>query len=103
MHTDAPHADSNEPTKYSNEPTTDSEQHPSHAGRSEARRRALAFALVFAAALCVRLVCWQDARPLAGAVQSAVTENYRQQARLLVENGLAFFFTTRSKGKGPDL
>jgi 4-amino-4-deoxy-L-arabinose transferase-like glycosyltransferase len=78
-------------------------QDSSQTRRSEARRRALAFALVFAAALGVRLLCWRDARGLAGAVQTAVAENYKHQARLLAENGAASFFVRGSPTNDPDL
>jgi hypothetical protein len=67
------------------------------------RRKALAFALVFAAAFSVRLLCWRDARGQAGAVQTAVTENYKRQARLILENGPASFFTRGSETNDPDL
>jgi 4-amino-4-deoxy-L-arabinose transferase-like glycosyltransferase len=71
--------------------------------RDGTRRKALAFALVFASALCVRLVCWQDARGLVGAVQTAVTENYKHQTRLFVENGALSFFVQGSATNDPDL
>ena len=91
-------------------PRTPPDAHTAHAvqdstqtRRPEARRRALAFALVFAAALGVRLLCWRDARGLVGAVQSAVAENYKHQARLLAENGAASFFVPGSPTNDPDL
>jgi 4-amino-4-deoxy-L-arabinose transferase-like glycosyltransferase len=71
--------------------------------RADVRRKALAFALVFASALSVRLVCWRDARALAGAVQTSVTENYKHQARLFLENGARSFFDPRSETNDPDL
>src|SRR5215207_2698944 len=71
--------------------------------RASARRKALAFALVIAAALCVRLLCRYDARDEARAVQSAVTENYKQQARLIGEHGTLSFFTHGSPTNDPDL
>ncbi|HVF43587.1 MAG TPA: glycosyltransferase family 39 protein [Pyrinomonadaceae bacterium] len=76
---------------------------PSQPRRPETRRKLLAFALVFAAAFCVRLLCWQDARAEARAVQWAVTENYKQQARLFDENGAPSFFTPGSPTNDPDL
>jgi hypothetical protein len=76
---------------------------PSQARRPETRRKLLAFALVFAAAFCVRLLCWQDARAEARAVQSAVTDNYKQQARLIRGNGALSFFTPGSPTNDPDL
>ena len=67
------------------------------------RRKLFAVALVFAAALGARLLCLLDARVEARAVQSAVTENYKQQARLISENGAASFFDPTSKTNDPDL
>lgn len=71
--------------------------------RVSLRRKALAFALVFAAAFCVRLLCRYDARTEARAVQSAVTENYKQQARLIGENGALSLFAHGSPTNDPDL
>jgi 4-amino-4-deoxy-L-arabinose transferase-like glycosyltransferase len=73
------------------------------AGPKSARRKAVAFALVFAAALGVRLLCWNDARVEAPSVQSAVAENYKNLARLLRENGAASFFDPNSTTSDPDL
>jgi 4-amino-4-deoxy-L-arabinose transferase-like glycosyltransferase len=84
-------------------PATAAGQHASQPRRSETRRRALAFALVFAAALGIRLLCWSYVRGEVGAVQTAVTENYKQQARLLVENGIASFFDPGSATNDPEL
>src|ERR671915_2112707 len=85
-------------------------QHPpapeKHAGESlrrDARRRALAFGLVFAAAFGVRLLCWRDVRFEAHKVQTAVTENYKHMARLLAENGAASFYDPASPTSEPDL
>src|SRR4051794_31255658 len=75
----------------------------SQARRAEIRRRLFAVVLVFAAALCVRLLCWRDARAQAFAVQSAVTENYKHQSRLLIEHGAASFFERGSPTNDPDL
>jgi 4-amino-4-deoxy-L-arabinose transferase-like glycosyltransferase len=69
----------------------------------EKRRRAVAFVFVFAAAFGVRLLCWNDARFEAGAVQTAVTQNYKQLAHLLRENGAASFFDPASTTSDPDL
>jgi 4-amino-4-deoxy-L-arabinose transferase-like glycosyltransferase len=71
--------------------------------RAGARRRAVAFALVFAAAFGVRLLCWRDARFEAYEVQSAVSQNYRHFARLLVQNGAASFYDPSSTTSEPDL
>jgi 4-amino-4-deoxy-L-arabinose transferase-like glycosyltransferase len=67
------------------------------------RRRAAAFALVFAAAFGVRLLCWADVRFEAYKVQTAVTQNYRHLARLLGENGAASFYDPASATSEPDL
>jgi hypothetical protein len=67
------------------------------------KRKAVAFALVFAAALGVRLLCWNDARVEAPSVQSAVAQNYKNLARLLRENGAASFFDPNSATSDPDL
>ncbi|HZT60666.1 MAG TPA: glycosyltransferase family 39 protein [Pyrinomonadaceae bacterium] len=73
------------------------------AGPKSARRKAVAFALVFAAALGVRLLCWNDARVEAPSVQSAVAQNYKSLARYLRENGAASFFDPGSTTCDPDL
>jgi 4-amino-4-deoxy-L-arabinose transferase-like glycosyltransferase len=84
-------------------PTDGARRDASRARRPETRRKFLAFALVFAATFCVRLLCWHDARAEARAVQSAVTENYKQQARLINGNGALSFFTPGSPTNDPDL
>lgn len=91
------------PRERPTEAPTDGAHVPSQARRFETRRKLLAFALVFAAAFCVRLLCREDARTEARAVQSAVTENYKQQARLVNENGALSFFTPGSPTNDPDL
>ena len=91
------------PTASHERPASAAVEDASQARRSETRRRALAFALVFAAALGVRLLCLSDVRGEVGAVQTAVTENYKQQARLLVENGIASFFRPGSATNDPEL
>ncbi len=79
------------------------ERHAHGNFRAGARRRAVAFALVFAAAFGVRLLCWRDARFEAYKVQSAVSQNYRHFARLLGENGAASFYDPSSTTSEPDL
>ena len=79
------------------------EQHARESLRRDARRRAVAFGLLFLAAFGVRLVCWPDARFEAHKVQTAVTENYRQMARLLAENGASSFYDPASPTSEPDL
>src|ERR1044071_8274259 len=79
------------------------EEHARENRRRDRRRRALTFALVFAAAFGVRLLCWRDVRFEAYKVQTAVTENYRQMARLLLENGASSFYDPGSPTSEPDL
>lgn len=79
------------------------ERHARESLRRDARRRALAFGLVFLAAFGVRLLCWRDARFEAHKVQTAVTENYKHMARLLGENGAASFYDPSSPTSEPDL
>src|SRR5215218_7966787 len=78
-------------------------EHAHDRRRGEARRRAVAFGLVFAAAFGVRLLCWRDVRFEAYKVQTAVVENYRHMARLLGENGAASFYDPASPTSEPDL
>jgi 4-amino-4-deoxy-L-arabinose transferase-like glycosyltransferase len=95
--------DSSAPPTASDDAPADGAHDASQTRRAETRRKLLALALVFAAALCVRLLCLRDARAEASVVQSAVTENYRHQARLLTENGAASFFDPGSATNDPDL
>ncbi len=71
--------------------------------RRDARRRAVAFGLIFLAAFGVRLLCWRDVRFEAYKVQTSVTENYKQMARLLAENGASSFYDADSTTSEPDL
>ena len=79
------------------------EQHARESLRHDARRRAVAFGLVFVAAFGVRLLCWRDVRFEAYKVQTAVTENYKHMARLLMENGASSFYDAGSVTSEPDL
>ncbi len=79
------------------------ETHGRESPRRDLRRRALAFALVFAAAFGVRLLCWRDVRFEAYKVQTSVIENYKHMARLLGENGVASFYDAGSTTSEPDL
>lgn len=75
-----------------------------HDGRQrDARRRAVAFGLVFLTAFGVRLLCWPDVRFEAYKVQTSVTENYKHMARLLAENGVSSFYDADSTTSEPDL
>jgi 4-amino-4-deoxy-L-arabinose transferase-like glycosyltransferase len=90
------------PTAHGEAPTDGAHDAP-RTRLASSRRKLLALALVFAAALGIRLLCLRDARSEASAVQSAVTENYRHQARLLIQNGAASFFDPGSATNDPDL
>src|SRR5215212_6122478 len=79
------------------------ENHDYDSRRQDARRRAVAFGLVFLAAFGVRLLCWRDVRFEAHKVQTAVTQNYKHMARLLAENGAASFYDPASPTAEPDL
>jgi hypothetical protein len=59
-------------------------------------------ALIFLAALGVRVLAWQDARVEAAKVQWGVTADYRRVARLLAEGGAASFFSASSPLARPD-
>jgi 4-amino-4-deoxy-L-arabinose transferase-like glycosyltransferase len=83
--------------------STDAQPRLSQNHTKEARRRAVAFGLIFAAALGVRLLCWNDVRGEVWKVQTSVTDNYKHLARLLRENGAASFFDPASKTSEPDL
>ena len=78
-------------------------RHSQQGAKSGRRRKALAFGLVFAAALGVRLLCWKDVRFEAYKVQTAVAQNYKHMARLLGENGAASFYDPDSPTSEPDL
>jgi 4-amino-4-deoxy-L-arabinose transferase-like glycosyltransferase len=91
------------PTASNDAPTDGAPRDAPRTRRPPTRRKLLVLALVFAAAFGIRLLCLRDARSQASAVQSAVTENYRHQARLLVQNGAPSFFDPRSATNDPDL
>lgn len=59
--------------------------------------------LLFLAGFGVRLLAWCDARYEVGAVQTAVTENYKRLGRLLARDGLLSFFNSSSAASDPDL
>jgi 4-amino-4-deoxy-L-arabinose transferase-like glycosyltransferase len=83
--------------------TPAAEKHAREGLRRDLRRRVYAFALVFAAAFGVRLLCWRDVRFEAYRVQTSVAENYKHLARLLGENGAASFYDPGSPTSEPDL
>jgi 4-amino-4-deoxy-L-arabinose transferase-like glycosyltransferase len=96
MEADAPRVDAHEERRGAG-------QRDSQARTRFPGRRAAAFALVFAAAFCVRLLCWHNAGGEVGAVQTSVTENYKHLARLIREYGPASFFVHGSETNDPDL
>ncbi|HEX8161961.1 MAG TPA: glycosyltransferase family 39 protein [Pyrinomonadaceae bacterium] len=66
-------------------------------------RKPAAFALaVFAAALCVRLLTWQETRLEVGKVQTVVTAGYRRDAGFLTQGGLRSLFSRTSPLANPD-
>jgi 4-amino-4-deoxy-L-arabinose transferase-like glycosyltransferase len=79
------------------------EKHAHESLRQDARRRAVAFGLVFVVAFGVRLLCWRDVRFEAYKVQTSVTENYKHMAHLLGENGVSSFYDPASTTSEPDL
>jgi 4-amino-4-deoxy-L-arabinose transferase-like glycosyltransferase len=67
------------------------------------RRRLAILALIFFAALGVRLLNWHAHRSEVAAVQSSVVLNYKHQARLIKTNGLASLYDASSSTSEPDL
>ena len=67
------------------------------------RRKLLILALIFLTTLGVRLLNWHDSRNQVSAVQTSVTLNYKHQARLIRENGLASLYDASSSTSNPDL
>jgi 4-amino-4-deoxy-L-arabinose transferase-like glycosyltransferase len=71
--------------------------------RVRINRKPIAFALaVFAVAVCVRLLTWQETRLEVGKVQTVVTAGYRRDARLLLDGGWRAFFSRTSTLANPD-
>lgn len=67
------------------------------------RRLILLSALIFFAALSVRLLTWQNARIIdAAKVQSTVTSDYKRVAQLLAAGGISGFFSSSSPLSNPD-
>ena len=67
------------------------------------RRRLLILSLIFFTALGVRLLNWRGSRNEVTAVQTSVVLNYKQQAQLIRENGLASLYDPSSSTSNPDL
>lgn len=66
-------------------------------------RRLLLAAVIFVAAFGVRLVNWQGHGHEVFAVQTSVTSNYKHQATLILENGVASLYDASSSTSNPDL
>jgi len=66
------------------------------------RRRLLIFSLIFFTALGVRLLNWHGSNEVS-AVQTSVVLNYKHQASLIRENGLASLYDASSSTNNPDL
>lgn len=66
-------------------------------------RKLLLAALIFFAAFGVRLVNWQGHGHEVSAVQYSVTSNYKHQATLILENGVASLYDASSSTSNPDL
>jgi 4-amino-4-deoxy-L-arabinose transferase-like glycosyltransferase len=67
------------------------------------RRTFLILSLIFFTAFGVRLLNWHGSRNEVSAVQTSVVLNYKHQARLIKENGLASLYDPSSTTSNPDL
>ena len=84
--------------------TTSYHSDPQRRSQNGARSRKILLAvLIFVAAFGVRLVNWQSHRHEVSAVQTSVTNNYKHQARLILENGVASLYDASSSTSNPDL
>lgn len=81
----------------------DSLEHSSQTRRNSRRRKVFILGLIFLSAFGSRLLGWQHQRFEARQVQFIVTENYKQLARLLLQNGFSSFFDASSTTSDPDL
>jgi 4-amino-4-deoxy-L-arabinose transferase-like glycosyltransferase len=71
--------------------------------RLAVRLKVLILSLIFLTTLGVRLLNWHDIGNEVSAVQTSVTLNYKHQARLIRENGLASLYDPSSSTSNPDL
>ena len=71
--------------------------------RLATRQRLFILSLVFLTALGVRLMNWYGSRDKVSAVQTSVALNYKHQAKLIRENGLASLYDASSSTSNPDL
>lgn len=67
------------------------------------RSKLLILFLIFFIALGVRLLNWRDRGSQVSAVQTNVVLNYKHQARLISQNGLASLYDAASTTNNPDL
>jgi 4-amino-4-deoxy-L-arabinose transferase-like glycosyltransferase len=78
-------------------------QQQSRLKRLAPRRKLIILFLIFFTALGVRLLNWHGSRNQVSAVQTSVALNYKHQARLIRENGLASLYDATSATSNPDL
>ncbi len=78
-------------------------EHSSQTRRNSSRRKVFILGLIFLSAFGSRLLGWQHQRFEARQVQFIVTENYKQLARLLLQNEFGSFFDASSTTSDPDL
>ncbi len=71
--------------------------------RLATRQRLFILSLIFLTALGVRLINWYGSRDKVSAVQTSVALNYKYQAKLIRENGLASLYDASSSTSNPDL
>lgn len=71
--------------------------------RPAPQKKVLLLSLIFLIAFGVRLVNWQTKRSEVAVVQSSVVLNYKQQARLIKDNGLASLYDRAAPTNDPDL
>ena len=67
------------------------------------RQKLFILSLIFFTALGVRLINWHGSRDKVSAVQTSVALNYKHQAKLIRENGLASLYDASSSTNNPDL
>jgi len=71
--------------------------------RLATHRKLSILVLIFLIALGVRLLNWHSSRNQVSAVQTSVLLNYKHQAHLIGQNGLASLYDTSSPTNNPDL
>src|SRR6266511_697379 len=71
--------------------------------RLATRRKLSILVLIFLTALGVRLLNWHSSHSGVSAVQTSLVLNYKHQAHLIRENGLASLYDSSSSTNDPDL